>query len=432
MHEKQFSYIEIKKGRLLSTLIKSMKKAAIFLTAAAILTFFFSSSVEAADYVEEENDISIQYDERKHGWLFGEVGIYYELVDYQKDTYVEDGETIEVSDSDLIIPFFHVNMATPTFKGFSLGVGLTGYAYAYIEHSAGSGKTTDYYSKLLVHQLYLEYDVSRTWFRIGRMKLENSLLLRDYYEAFSLSSEELNNVFFLFALVESVAESDITKFTEFRNLNRGDKSIDDYLCAVEASWRTEPEVLSTTVYYVYHGRLYNLYGLHLDVSTLTEELDVGVAADAYATKEDEMNGLRDENDRVRDSDVYHINPFVETGNFRLGLGYIKANPDVGARVDGVIDDYFNPFNEGNRIYDPDARTWYASLDYGSETFEAGFVYGRTAYRDSGRRLHESEAALKMGIGFMENYRLETEFSIINSESPEGNYRLLEARIVYDF
>jgi len=98
----------------------------------------------------------------------------------------------------------------------------------------------------------------------------------------------------------------------------------------------------------------------------------------------------------------------------------------------VIDDYFNPFNEGDRVYEPDAETWYGSLSYELDNFNAGLIIGRTKYLDDTRRLKEKEFDIKAGLKFLDNFRLETEFAIVDSESNEGDFNLLEVLLTYEF
>jgi hypothetical protein len=47
-------------------------------------------------------------------------------------------------------------------------------------------------------------------------------------------------------------------------------------------------------------------------------------------------------------------------------------------------------------------------------------------------LKEREFDINGSLEFWENVKLETEFAIVNSESPEGDFLLLETALTYEF
>ena len=397
-----------------------------------IILFFISPGISfAGDEPTSASKIARKvFEEIRRGSINGELGIYYEHIDYKEDSFVEEDEIVELNDSDLIVPFFQIEYLTAEYSGFSIGAGLTGYT-----HINGDSKQEDSVGDeddVVVHKLYLGYEISRTSLKIGRMAFQESLLLSDYYEALGLVSEEIENLFLFLAVVDKVADSDIDKFIDFQNINRGDDSIDDYLLAVETTWNAVPDAITPTLYYYHQGSLYDLYGTHVELFHESEEVGIGLNMDAYATNEDSENGLRDRDDQVKDSDIYHISPFLEVNDFTLAAGYIKADHDVGAREGGLIDDYFNPFNEGDKVYEPDGETWYGVLSYESDSFYAQLIFGKTDYLDGEESLTEKEFDINAGVKFLENFRIDIEFGIIDSESLEGDYKILEMLLTYEF
>jgi len=409
-----------------------MKKHITMLIIAAglLIPLFENCPLMAEENSEDIHIVNTLVNELKSGSLYGAIGIYHEHVDNKKDNFVEDGEIIDLNDTDLIVPFFQVNYTTAQYSDFSIGAGLTGYTH--IVDDSNSDDSIEDGADIVVHKLYLGYEISRTSVKIGRQDLEETLFLSDYYEALSLASEEIKNLFLILAIVDKVAESDIDKFIEFQNINRGDQSIDDYLYAAEITWTAVPEAVSATVYYYQQDRLYDLYGAHTEFMYETGKIGFGLHMDAYATDEDSRNGLRDSEDEVKDSDIYHINPFIEMSDFTLAGGYMEAGHDVGAREGGLIDDYFNPFNEGDKVYEPDAETWYGAMSYEFDDFYGEVVYGRTDYISEGASLTEEEVNLNAGLKFLDHFRLEVEFSIVDSESAEGDFNILEMELTYAF
>ncbi|UCE78102.1 MAG: Opr family porin [Nitrospiraceae bacterium] len=403
----------------------------LLLTVFSILvTFCTPAIVLSEDDSSNHSLFTTIMEELKRGEVNGTVGLYYELTDYEQSTFVEEEEVMQLDDSRLLIPYFQIEYQSRVYKRFSLGIGFTGYVHI-IKDVEEEDAFRDF-ERFLTHKLFLQYDISKTTLRLGRIELEDSLFLTDYYKALSLSLREIENIGFLFAYIEEVAEADIDKLTDFQDINRGDTSIDDHLVAMEIPVDIIPESFSATLYYYHQGNLYDLYGKHVEFSHNFNEVTLGLYVDYYATHEDSKNGMRNIQDEVEDTDIYHISPFVEYENFALTAGYIQADRNVGAREGGLIDDYFNPFNEGDRVYEPDAKTVYGSVEYHTDHIIVEIVYGETTFRDDLLRLKERELDLNGSLEFWKNVKLETEFAIVNSESPEGDFVLLETALTYEF
>ena len=405
------------------------KATALFFIFCVLITVPVDQTLSAEETTGGTSILHSVKKELKRGILEGETGMYYEALSYDKSSFIEDDETVDLNDSNLVVPFFQVNYITAAYAGIRIGAGLT--AYSHIDDNSDRRNSIEDDDDIVVHQLYLGYEISHTFLKIGRMEFEESLLLSDYYEALSLVSEEIENVVLFLAVVDKVAESDIDKFIEFENINGGDDSIDEYLFALETTWNVVPDAIIPTLYYYHQGSLYDLYGAHIKVFHKEKEIGFGVHMDAYATSEDNRNGLKDTDDKVHDSNIYHISPFLEVNDFTLAAGYIDADQDVGAR-EGLIDDYFNPFNEGDKVYEPDGETWYSSLSYKSERFSIELVFGRTDYRDDSEPRTEEEFDIKAGLNFLDSFKLETEFANVKSESPEGDVKILEVLFSFEF
>ncbi|RJQ50157.1 MAG: hypothetical protein C4538_00755, partial [Nitrospiraceae bacterium] len=379
-----------------------------------IIFFIICTGISFASDVQTSgsNFAEKVFEKIKSGVPSGEIGAYYELSNYKRNRLIEEDKVIKLDDGDLIVPYFQVGYHTSEYSGFSMGAGLTGYTH--IGSSSESKDSPEDSDKLVVYQFYLNYDIFQTSLRIGRQELDDSVLLRDYYEAFSLTSTDIRNIFFFFAVVRKVAESDVDKFIDFQNINRGHKSINDLLYAVETTWDIIPNAITTTLYYSHQGNLYDLYGSHIEFSHETEKIAFGLRADAYATDEHDENGLKDFNDKVKNSHIYHISPFIEMSDIILAAGYIRTDHGVGAREGGLIDDYFNPLNEGGKVYMPDAQTWYGGLKHETDRVNMGLTIGSTKYHDGTRRLTEKEFDINAGLKFLDNYKLETELAIVDS------------------
>jgi hypothetical protein len=366
----------------------------------------------------------------RSGSFKGKVGIYYEHLNYDKESFLEDDEIIKLEESNLVVPYFQIEYSSPQYRDFSAGVGLTGYTH--INQNSEQKNRTGDPDDIVFHKLFLSYHISQTTLKLGRQSVEDSLFLADYYEAISIHSEEIDNAILNFYLVDKVAESDINEFIEFDNINRGEETIDDFLYAAEVSWDMIEDAVNTKFYFYHQGHLYDLYGAHFTLSHDIDNLGLGLIFDFYATQEDSKNGMKNIHDEVDDTDIYHIRPYLEFHDFSLAAGYIETDRLAGAREGGLIDDYFNPFNEGNNVYEPDAKTWYGTLEYEQEHFAIGLIFGSTDYVDNSQRLDDTEFNINALFRFKERFQLETEFSRVNSDSPEGDYSLFEMALTYEF
>lgn len=386
--------------------------------AATVFLSLLPASAPAEEGPEGDSESSSTVIEG-HPWgrVSGMAGMYYERIDQE-------------GDSNLMVPFFEVIHLTPEFFGFSAGAGLMGYLRDVHGEDREEEAIDD--AELAIHQLFLNYRLSRSSVRVGRQALDNLLFLDDYYEALSLSSREMEGLTVNAAFVTEVAESDIGKFTGFQNINRNDDAVDDFLAAAELTWAAVPEAAAGTLQYYHHGNLYRLYGLHTELMYSAEDVRFGLYLDGYATDEDSGNGLRDEKGEVHDSTLWHINPLVGVQDVTLSAGYIRAGSAVGARSGGLLDDYFNPFNEGDKLFEPGAQTWYGSLSWESDRFSVDLVLGTTDYTDDGSTLTEKEFDIRAGLQLMENVVLEAEFAVVDGEDPDGNYSILEATLFYEF
>lgn len=406
--------------------ILEMRNKVIIFLFTSLFTLLCSHDLSAQN--NEDNSPDGSERESVLGDIEGKLGIYYEGTYYEKDNYTEDGERQDLDDSVLIIPSFQIDYMTQVYYGFGFSAGLTGYA----RFDDNFNDTMDGHDHFVVHKLHLTYTISETTISIGRLGFENTTLLDDYYEAISITSEEIDSLSFSFALIKKYADSDPDEFIEFNDVNDDNAFVDDKIYSFELQWNIIPRAMRTALYYQHQGDLYDLYGTHLELSYNMDDIRPGLNADIYATKENREHGLRDTTNNVQDSNIYHLNPFIQVNDVTLSSGYVKADDDVGAREGGVIDDYFNPFNEGNNVYGPEAKTWYAFFSYESEYFSVELIYGNTEYRDDTDHLTDSEFNINSSFSAFGGLNLEAEFAAVKSEEPEGDFQVFEAALVYEF
>ena len=403
-----------------------------------VLTFFFGmtlmpsgSSMLWADHIIPGHEkLYIGTEDELESRLSGETGFYHEEKNFKRSRFVEDGEIRDLRNERFTAAYLKLDLRTPEYSNLSLGVGVTGYAFINkkIEEDPEAGEREDFF----LRELYLQYSLSKTLFKLGRQETGGITFVDFYFEAFSITSHELENVDFIFVAARKTAEVDLPDIMDFRDVDFGNSEIGDTFYILEVTWRALPDLFSLTPYYLRQADLFDLYGVHLDVAQERKEVTLGLRADFYMTDEDRENGIKDSEDRVMDTNIYHINPYLSAHGFTLGVGYMEADHDVGAREGDLIDDYFNPLNEGDMIYQPGAETWYGTVQWERERFILEFAYGDTDYLDDQRSLTEREFDIRTEIEFTENLILEADIAHVDSDSPEGSYDKFEFEITYEF
>lgn len=121
-------------------------------------------------------------------------------------------------------------------------------------------------------------------------------------------------------------------------------------------------------------------------------------------------------DTQDDGSIGHIELNTEVVGISGAVGYIKTDKDVGAASMIVAGDNINPFDSGNLVYNPDARTVYGSLGYTIVDVELGVLYGVTTYEADDFK--EKELNLTAGYSITES--LSTSILYANIDGDEAS------------
>ena len=113
-------------------------------------------------------------------------------------------------------------------------------------------------------------------------------------------------------------------------------------------------------------------------------------------------------------------------------GYIETDDRFGAREGDIVDDYFVPLSEGDKVFEPSAETYYFYTEYEHSKYELFAGYGETEYSEDGTALKERELTLSTEIKFNENIALELETSKVRSDSPEGDFSKYQVEFILEF
>ncbi len=415
---------------MFSPCIKILIAAMVWMMPVIALTFFAGSRLWAESMAPGHTGARIPPGVAKDAGLSGEAGFYHEEKDFNRDRFVEDGEPRDLPDERFTAAFLNLDYRTNVCLNLSLGAGMTGYLF--INDAIPPDPETADRRDLLFRDLYLQYEWSRTSVKLGRQEVVGTTFEGFYFEALSIISRELDSVSAVLLAARKAAEVDLPDIIDFRDVNFDNRDAGNTFYLAEFTWHLRPDLVTVTPYYMRQGDLFDLYGTHLEFTQEWPAVVLGLEADYYRTDEDRKNGITDAKGRVRDTSVFHIKPTVSADPLTFGIGYIGANRDVGAREGDLIDDYFNPLNEGDMLYQPGAKTWYGELLWQWGRFNLELGYGHTDYRDELGRLKDREFNIRTELTLAEDLLLEADFARVDSEGPEGSFHKFETEIIYAF
>lgn len=140
-----------------------------------------------------------------------------------------------------------------------------------------------------------------------------------------------------------------------------------------------------------------------------------------------------EDGSVLDNSIFHTEANLEIiENLNTNIGYIKTNKKGGADLMTAYGDNISPLEEGNYVYDIDARTYYAGVSYTIADIELGALYGSTKYSEDAKK--EKEFNLTAAHNFTEELSASLVWANINSDENEeySNYNKYLASVEYKF
>lgn len=359
-----------------------------------------------------------------------ETGFYHEEKDFNKDQFIEDDQMKDLADERFTAAYVKLDYETPDFFNVRLAAGVTGYTFIneFILQDPELGERRNF----LLRELYMETIWANTTFRLGRQEIDGTTFEDFYFEAFSVASLRWENMDLLFAVAKKTAEVDLPDIVDFRDVDFGNSDLGGTFYIFEITWRPLPDGLAFTPYYLRQDHLFDLYGAHVELSREVNTVIIGLAADYYGTHEDRKNGVVDDEGRATDTSIFHVKPYLRVREITLGLGYMETDRKGGAREGDLIDDYFNPLNEGDSIYQPGAKTWYGEVFWEKGPVNLELSYGQTDYRDGLQILTDREFNIRTAIALSHNLLLQAEFAQVKSESSEGSFHKFETELTYAF
>ncbi|MBF0099633.1 MAG: Opr family porin [Desulfobacterales bacterium] len=319
-----------------------------------------------------------------------------------------------------------INYTSPVRNDFGFSLGTMGHIC--LDETTDGDYDAAIQTDLLLRELYLTYQISKTLLRLGRHEIKPMFILDDYYEGLSLTSKSFQNIALHMALVYKFGKSDVDLTQNFKKLNHIYDGVDNYFLAMQMDWNLISKQLNIKPFACILPDGFILYGLHGDYKEkLTHSELWGMVMDYYATDEDKTHGL------ANNTSVYHINAYVQAPLSILSGGVIQSDKSGGTRVGGIIDDYFNPFNEGYPfIYQKDAFTWYGKLMYMKDMYKFTLTYGQGKHDADQLSPKHTEMDIDLTVIFMKKWQLLSNFSRVTVDALIDDYSKLELKLSHSF
>lgn len=291
------------------------------------------------------------------------------------------------------------------YKGFELGLGFR--ANGKISEKNNGYDDSDQPSALL-HTATLSYVHDLVALHVGRQALD-LVWASDYHESIVAHYFGLPDTLVTLAYSRKIAIADVDapleKFTRF-NEKKGGWVLDVVYEGIEH--------VALNPYYYYANNVAKWYGLKAD----------GELGAFGAT----LHGAKSHEEIGSNGYFWHGEARASFYDVGLSAGYMRAGKKAGAGSMGTLGENVNPFEEGNLVFDENAKTYYAALEYAFRDFTFGALYGKT------KAVDEKQKELNLSAGYSVNDALSFEaiFADVNSNDNANDYKKFSLNATYAF
>jgi len=302
---------------------------------------------------------------------------------------------------------------TADFKGFNAKAEFKGnLGLGELERNDRSGGVDSAFANnSLMTEAYLKYAMEGLSLTAGRQAIDLEWL-GDYNEAVVAAVTAVPDTTIVLGYTQRQAESGFDLSEDFADVN-GNKGA----YVVDAKY-TGLKSLEFNPYAYSAPDLANWYGLK---TTFTADM-FGVVAHYALSNEDVVD--------VENGSIGHVELNTKVAEVSAAVGYIKTDKDGGDGSMSELGDNISPLEDGNQVYEADAKTVYGSLGYSIASIDLGALYGETTYGVDNEK--EKELNLTVGHSFTESLAAEILFADIKAESSNNDYNKVLASVEYTF
>jgi len=309
---------------------------------------------------------------------------------------------------------------TAPWDGFSLGMGAWGTTRLDERHS---GDYREEIAKdLVINNAFARYrDAHWGDLTLGRQAVDLEWLI-DYLEGAMARLTPLEELAISLGWARRQAITDPDEVVDFTRMN-GNRGV--YFLDVKyqpLAW------LELNPYYYHVPREFRAPGLR---AVATYELAPELAA-ATMVQWVRSNARGDSvlADGLENGGLVWLEQSLEYPGLELAAGYLKTDRQGAGGIDSFGDQ--QPFEEGNRLFSANARTFYLGAAYQAGPVNLAALYGTTSYDEGGERLREKELNLTAASEIMPNLEVELLYAWISNDIRTDSYQLLKTGLVYHF
>ena len=312
-------------------------------------------------------------------------------------------------DTSMISGTVGLGYETDSYHGLSAKVSFLG---VHVFHEKNDGDE-DVEGNVIMQEANLNYQRDSFNLKVGRQELALEWL-QDYHEAYVAETTALENTSILVGYSDKSAMADADEFSEGFTKFNGKKGI--YFADVIYTGIQDTEL---NAYYYNAPDLGSLYGIK--AGYYMDNLEIFTQ---YALTNEDTNST------FEDGSIFHIKADASLMGAPVSLGYVKTDKDgTGAVIGLELGDNINPFEDGNNVYEPDARTIYASIGYSIDDISLNVLYGQTKYQNE----KEKELNISTEIEIIDDV-LEVGLLFVNVDANNSNddYQKYIFEVEYSF
>lgn len=345
-------------------------------------------------------------DALQSGSFEGDAVIYSELQDKK-----------EQKDARFTMGSFGFIYESARFHGFGVSAGFRANGKIEEKEDGDYKGDNDNAPSVLLHTANISYEHEFGLLKVGRQELDLEWAT-DFHESVVGVFTPLANTTLTIGHTRKVAEANedeaLIKFEKF-NKNDGAQFVD-------------------IAYDGFENTLLNAYAYHSN--------DIATWYGAKADWDNEMVGFtlqgakssekEDKNGAEHDGHIYNIEARGSYANFSLNGGYITTSNSGGIGSMDTLGDNINPLDEGDKVYEPDAKTYYIGLGYGFGNLSLDAMYGHTKYKDDSVKKKEKELNFSADYAFNDNFSIGGLISKIDADANEDDYTKFALNATYQF
>ncbi|MCT7584286.1 Opr family porin [Aliarcobacter butzleri] len=350
------------------------------------------------------NEVKTFDDAFKNGKASGSLGLYGQNYDY---------DTKGVKDFGYLNGYATIGYETASLYGFSAKAEFRGNLD--LGEREDGDRDAQFENNSLMTEAYLKYANDSVFVVAGRQAIDLEWL-SDYHEAVVAGITAIPDTTIVLGWTKRKSESTPELSQDFYDLNPVDGNKGAYVVDVKYAGF---EGIELNPYYYNAPDVADWYGLKVTAST-----DYFGAIAHYA------QGNTDSKIGTDNENIAHVELNTELDGFTAAVGYIKTDKDAGATIMTTGGDNISPFEDGNYVYDPDAKTVYGSLGYTIADVELGALYGQTEYGVAKDK--EKELNLSVGYSFTESLAASVLYVNVDAENSDDNYDKWIAAVEYTF